>query len=120
MVLSSYSNLLDICSEDVFDFQQPLQSLPCTVTSASNISGPDLESSNGSDIVGSAPPCLKRKIVAANFLPLNCMKDEATGDWSFAMDDNQLLVQLKDGFPVDNEVIYVGSLNVQVDPSEQD
>ncbi|PWZ37633.1 putative alpha,alpha-trehalose-phosphate synthase [UDP-forming] 9 [Zea mays] len=36
------------------------------------------------------------------------------------MDDNQLLVQLKDGFPIGNEVIYVGSLNVQVDPIEQD
>ncbi|CAN6182141.1 unnamed protein product [Urochloa humidicola] len=120
MVLNSYPNLLDICSEDAFDLQQPLRSLPCAVTSPSAISDPDWESSNASSSVGSTPPCLERKIVAANFLPLNCTKDKTTGEWSFALDDNQLLVQLKDGFPTDNEVIYVGSLNVQVDPSEQD
>ncbi|KAL6846646.1 hypothetical protein ACP4OV_024094 [Aristida adscensionis] len=120
MVLNSYSNLLDMSSEDVFDFQEPLRSLPRVVTSPGIISDPDSENSTDDDSIGSAPSNFERKIVVANFLPLNCMKDEATGAWSFAMDDNQLLVQLKDGFPIDNEVFYVGSLKVQVDPSEQD
>lgn len=118
MVLKSYTNLLDMCCEDVF--QQPLRSLPRVMTSPGIISDPDCESSNDGNSVGSTPICFKRKIIVANFLPMICAKNEATGEWSFAMDDNQLLVQLKDGFPIDNEVIYVGSLNVQVDPSEQD
>ncbi|XP_066397301.1 probable alpha,alpha-trehalose-phosphate synthase [UDP-forming] 9 [Miscanthus floridulus] len=118
MVLKSYTNLLDMCCEDVF--QQPLRSLPRVVTSPGIISDPDWESSNDGNSVGSTPIFSKRKIIVANFLPMICAKNEATGEWSFAMDDNQLLVQLKDGFPIDNEVIYVGSLNVQVDPSEQD
>lgn len=120
MVLESYTNLLDMCCEDVFDFQQPLRSLRHVVNSPGIISDPDWESSNDGNSVGSMPFCFKRKIIVANFLPVICAKNEATGEWSFAMDDNQLLVQLKDGFPIDNEVIYVGSLNVQVDPIEQD
>jgi trehalose 6-phosphate synthase/phosphatase len=119
-MVKSYSNLLDMNSEDVFDFQQPFRSLPRVVTSPSIIPNPDRETSNYDDSFGSTHSCLKRKVVVANFLPLNCEKDGATGLWSFAMDDNQLLVQLKDGFSVENEVIYVGTLKVQVDPSEQD
>ncbi|XP_062198700.1 probable alpha,alpha-trehalose-phosphate synthase [UDP-forming] 10 [Phragmites australis] len=120
MVLKSYSNLLDMSSEDVFDFQQPFRSLPRVVTSPGIISNPDWETNTDVDSIGSAPSCLERKIVVANFLPLNCTKDEATGQWSFAMDDNQLIVQLKDGFPIETEVVYVGSLKVHIDPSEQD
>jgi trehalose 6-phosphate synthase/phosphatase len=120
MVLKSHTNLLDMCCEDVFDFQQPLRSPRHVVNSPGIISDPDWESSNDGNSVGSMPFCFKRKIIVANFLPVICAKNEATGEWSFAMDDNQLLVQLKDGFPIDNEVIYVGSLNVQVDPIEQD
>ncbi|XP_062194406.1 probable alpha,alpha-trehalose-phosphate synthase [UDP-forming] 10 isoform X2 [Phragmites australis] len=107
-------------NEDVFDFQQPFRSLPHVVTFPGIISNSDWETTNDDDSIGSAHSYFKRKIVAANFLPLNCMKDEATGQWSFAMDDDQLLVQLKDSYPIENEVIYVGSLKVQVDPSEQD
>jgi trehalose 6-phosphate synthase/phosphatase len=120
IMVKSDSNLLDMNSEDVFDFQQPFRSLPHVVTSPSIIPNPDRQTSNYDDSFVSTHSCLKRKVVVANFLPLNCEKDEATGQWSFAMDDNQLLVQLKDGFSVENEVIYVGSLKVQVDPSEQD
>jgi trehalose 6-phosphate synthase/phosphatase len=120
IMVKSDSNLLDMNSEDVFDFQQPFRSLPHVVSSPSIIPNPDRQTSNYDDSFGSTHSCLKRKVVVANFLPLNCEKDEATGQWSFAMDGNQLLVQLKDGFSVENEVIYVGSLKVQVDPSEKD
>uniref|UniRef100_A0A0D9XD80 Trehalose 6-phosphate phosphatase n=1 Tax=Leersia perrieri TaxID=77586 RepID=A0A0D9XD80_9ORYZ len=119
MVSKSYTNLLDMSGEDVFDFQQPFRSLPRFVTSSSITTNPDWETSNDDDSVGPAS-CSLRKIIVSNFLPLNCNKDETTGQWSFSMDDNQLLVQLKDGFPKGSEVIYVGSLKVEVDPGEQD
>ncbi|EEC84489.1 hypothetical protein OsI_31155 [Oryza sativa Indica Group] len=119
MVSKSYTNLLDMSGEDVFDFQQPFRSLPRFVTSPSITSNPDWDTSNADDSVGPASCCV-RKIIVSNFLPLNCTKDEATGQWSFSMDDNQLLVQLKDGFPMESEVVYVGSLNAEVDPGEQD
>uniref|UniRef100_A0A0E0IIN4 Trehalose 6-phosphate phosphatase n=1 Tax=Oryza nivara TaxID=4536 RepID=A0A0E0IIN4_ORYNI len=115
MVSKSYTNLLDMSGEDVFDFQQPFRSLPRFVTSPSITSNPDWDTSNADDSVGPASCCV-RKIIVSNFLPLNCTKDEATGQWSFSMDDNQLLVQLKDGFPMESEVVYVGSLNAEVDP----
>ncbi|WVZ64806.1 hypothetical protein U9M48_014278 [Paspalum notatum var. saurae] len=120
MVLKSYENLLDMCSEDELDLQQPFRSLPRVETAPGIISDSDWESSNDDNSIGSAPSHFERKIVVANFLPLNCTKDEVSREWSFAMDDNQLLVQLKDGFSIDNEVIYVGSLNVQVDQCEQE
>uniref|UniRef100_A0A0E0M0M5 alpha,alpha-trehalose-phosphate synthase (UDP-forming) n=1 Tax=Oryza punctata TaxID=4537 RepID=A0A0E0M0M5_ORYPU len=119
MVSKSYTNLLDMSGEDVFDFQQPFRSLPRFVTSPSITSNPDWDTSNDDDSVGPASCCV-RKIIVSNFLPLNCTKDEATGQWSFSMDGNQLLVQLKDGFPMESEVVYVGSLKAEVDPGEQD
>lgn len=105
MVLKSYTNLLDMCCENLFDFQQPSRSLPRVVTSPGIISDPDWGSSNDGNLVGSTPICNKRKFIVANLLPMICEKNEATREWSFAMDNNQLLVQLKDGFPIDNEVI---------------
>ncbi|KAM0906001.1 hypothetical protein ACQ4PT_016995 [Festuca glaucescens] len=118
MVSKSYSNLLEMSSGDGVDFRQPFKSLPRVVTSPGIITDPEWDSRGDDDSVGSAS-FAERKIIVANFLPLNCMKDEA-GQWSFSKDDDALLMQLKDGFTDDTDVIYVGSLKVQIDPSEQD
>jgi trehalose 6-phosphate synthase/phosphatase len=88
------------------------------VTSPGIITDPEWDSRSDDDFVGSTS-FAERKIIVANFLPLNCMKDEA-GQWSFSKDDDALLMQLKDGFTDGTDVIYVGSLKVQIDPSEQD
>ncbi|RWW54648.1 hypothetical protein BHE74_00038765 [Ensete ventricosum] len=61
-----------------------------------------------------------RKIIVANFLPLNSMKDQTTGEWCFTWDEDALLLQLKDGFSYDTEVIYVGSLKADIDVREQE
>uniref|UniRef100_A0A0E0AVB3 alpha,alpha-trehalose-phosphate synthase (UDP-forming) n=1 Tax=Oryza glumipatula TaxID=40148 RepID=A0A0E0AVB3_9ORYZ len=118
MVSKSYSNLLEMSCGDGVDFRQPFKSLPRVVTSPGIISDPDWDTRSDGDSVGSASS-VERKIIVANFLPLNCTKDEA-GQWSFSRDDDALLMQLKDGFSNETDVIYVGSLKVQVDPSEQD
>jgi len=105
-------------SGDGFDFRQPFKSLPRVVTSPGFISDPDWDTRSDGDSVGSASST-ERKIIVANFLPLNCTRDEA-GQLSFSLDDDALLVQLKHGFSNETDVVYVGSLKVQVDPSEQD
>ncbi|GJN16247.1 hypothetical protein PR202_gb03213 [Eleusine coracana subsp. coracana] len=103
---------------DGFEFRQPFKSLPRVVTSPGIISDTDWDTRSDGDSVGSASST-ERKIIVANFLPLNCTKDEA-GQWSFSLDDDALLMQLKDGFSNETDVVYVGSLKVQVDPNEQD
>ncbi|KAF8697441.1 hypothetical protein HU200_036042 [Digitaria exilis] len=118
MVSKSYSNLLDMTSGDGFDFRQPFKSLPRVVTSPGIISDPDWDMRSDDDSVGSASSA-ERKIIVANFLPLNWTRDEA-GQLSFSLDDDALLMQLKHGFSNETDVVYVGSLKVQVDPSEQD
>ncbi|KAG2578670.1 hypothetical protein PVAP13_6NG117100 [Panicum virgatum] len=118
MVSKSYSNLLDMTSGDGFDFRQPFKSLPRVVTSPGFISDPDWDTRSDGDSVGSASST-EKKIIVANFLPLNCTRDEA-GQLSFSLDDDALLMQLKHGFSNETDVVYVGSLKVQVDPSEQD
>lgn len=118
MVSKSYSNLLEMSAGDGVDFRQPFKSLPSVVTSPGIITDPEWDSRSDDDFVGSTS-FAERKIIVANFLPLNCMKDEA-GQWSFSKDDDALLMQLKDGFTDGTDVIYVGSLKVQIDPSEQD
>lgn len=62
----------------------------------------------------------KRMIMVANYLPLHSHKDDSTGQWSFSWDEDSLLLQMKDGFPSETLVIYVGNLMVDVDVREQD
>jgi len=62
----------------------------------------------------------KRMIMVANFLPIHSLKNETTGQWSFSWDEDSLLLQMKDGFSSDTKVIYVGSLMVDIDVSEQE
>ncbi|THU70334.1 hypothetical protein C4D60_Mb08t23900 [Musa balbisiana] len=71
-------------------------------------------------ILGVCSRAEDRKIIVADFLPLNSMKDQATGQWCFTWDQDSLLLQLKDGFSSDVEVIYVGCLDADIDISEQE
>nr|XP_027190909.1 probable alpha,alpha-trehalose-phosphate synthase [UDP-forming] 9 isoform X2 [Cicer arietinum] len=59
-------------------------------------------------------------IVVANFLPLNAKKDDISGRWCFSYDEDSIFWQLKDGLSSDIDVVYVGSLEVDVDESEQE
>jgi trehalose 6-phosphate synthase/phosphatase len=61
-----------------------------------------------------------RMIIVANQLPLKAKRRQDNKAWIFSWDEDSLLSQLKDGLPEDMEVLYVGSLRVDVDPIEQD
>ncbi|KAL2484098.1 hypothetical protein Fot_45542 [Forsythia ovata] len=63
---------------------------------------------------------LDRIIVVANQLPVKAVRRPDNEGWSFSWDEDSLLLHIKDGFPDDMEVIYVGSLKVEVDSSEQE
>ena len=43
-----------------------------------------------------------------------------TAKWCFSLDEDAFLLHLKDGFSPETEVIYVGSLKVEIDASEQE
>ncbi|KAJ8773791.1 hypothetical protein K2173_008254 [Erythroxylum novogranatense] len=60
-----------------------------------------------------------RTIIVANMLPVQAKRHNQTGKWHFSLDEDSLLLQLKDGFSPETDVIYVGSLKVDIDPSEQ-
>ncbi|KAL6505550.1 putative alpha,alpha-trehalose-phosphate synthase 9 UDP-forming [Orobanche hederae] len=64
--------------------------------------------------------CRARKIIVANMLPLHAQRDYGAGKWRFTLDEDSLLLQLQDGFPPDSEILYVGSLNVEVDGGEHE
>lgn len=72
-----------------------------------------------SDVVSSASQ--ERRIIVSNQLPVKAHRDAAVGSrWCFDWDKDALYLQLKDGFPNEVEVIYIGCLKVDIDPSEQD
>ncbi|KAL2228012.1 probable alpha,alpha-trehalose-phosphate synthase [UDP-forming] 11 [Sesamum indicum] len=64
----------------------------------------------------------ERRIVVANRLPLKACRDSSSDGkkWWFDWDKDALVLQLRDGFPSDVEVVYVGCLGVEIDPSEQE
>lgn len=61
-----------------------------------------------------------RIIIVANQLPLRAKRRPDGRGWSFSWDESSLLLQLKDGLPEDMDVIYVGSLRIEVEGHEQD
>ncbi|RAL53256.1 unnamed protein product [Cuscuta campestris] len=112
MASISSSNLLGLASEEILDVPQTPRGLPRLMTVPGIISDGDSD--------GMSSTCQERKIIVANMLPLHAHRDEGTSKWCFSFDDDSLYLQLKDGFPRDTEVIYVGSLKVEIDGSEQE
>ncbi|KAL2232759.1 probable alpha,alpha-trehalose-phosphate synthase [UDP-forming] 11 [Sesamum indicum] len=64
----------------------------------------------------------ERRIIVANQLPLKgyCRDSSDGKKWCFDWDKDSLVLQLRDGFPPDVEVVYVGCLGVEVDPVDQE
>ncbi|KAG1326979.1 Alpha,alpha-trehalose-phosphate synthase [UDP-forming] 5 [Cocos nucifera] len=120
MVSKSCANLFDMGSNDAFDFDQAIKSLPRMMTAPGIITDTDGVTSSDKDSNTSASLFWDRKIIVANFLPLHTSKDQTNGEWCFTWDEDSLLLQLKDGFSSDTEVLYIGSLKVDVDVSEQE
>ncbi|CAN4076267.1 unnamed protein product [Withania somnifera] len=120
MVSRSYSNLLDLTSGDSPKFGRGGRKLSRVATVAGVLSELDDDNrSNASDAPSSVTQ--ERIIIVGNQLPLRARrrKDGEEG-WNFSWDEDSLLLQLKDGLGEDVEVIYVGSLKEEIDPSQQD
>ncbi|XP_052199099.1 probable alpha,alpha-trehalose-phosphate synthase [UDP-forming] 11 [Diospyros lotus] len=62
----------------------------------------------------------ERRIIVANQLPVKAYRDAASKKWCFDWDKDALVLQLKDGFPADVEVIYIGCLKAEIDAGDQD
>lgn len=113
MASRSCANLLDLASGDLLAVPRTPRGLPRVMTVPGII---DLD--GDSDEV--SPVCRERKIIVANMLPLNAQRDAENAKWCFSWDKDALLLHLKDGFSPETEVIYVGSLKVEIDASEQE
>ncbi|KAG9155640.1 hypothetical protein Leryth_003924 [Lithospermum erythrorhizon] len=83
----------------------------------------ELDDDNKSNIGSDAPSTVsqERMIIVGNQLPIRAhRRSDDEGGWDFSWDEDSLLLQLKDGLGEEVEVIYVGSLKEEIDPSEQD
>ncbi|KAF3610148.1 hypothetical protein DY000_02044573 [Brassica cretica] len=119
MISRSYTNLLDLASGNfpVMGRERSRRLLPRVMTVPGNVSEFDDDDQASSDNPSSVSS--DRMIIVANRLPLKA--ERLNGTWSFAWDQDSLYLQLKDGFPEDMEVLYVGSLSVDVvDSHEQE
>lgn len=118
----SYTNLLELASGNfpVMGREREKRKMPRVMTVPGSIT--ELDDDQASSVASDNPSSLSmdRMIVVANQLPLKAKRRPDNKGWSFTWDDESLLLRLKDGFPDDMEVLYVGSLNVDVDPIEQD
>ena len=120
MLSRSYTSFLDVTSEDLLNFPQTPRTLPRVMMVPGIISDGDGNGSNDEDLDVLSSKCREKKIIVANFLPLLAQKDLNTSKWCFRFDEDSLLLRSKDGFSSETDVVYVGSLKVDVDTSEQD
>nr|AAX16014.1 trehalose-6-phosphate synthase [Ginkgo biloba]AAX16015.1 trehalose-6-phosphate synthase [Ginkgo biloba] len=120
MMSRSYTNLMDLATGNFPAFGRATKRLPRVMTVPGIISELDDDNSNSvsSDVPSSI--CQERMIIVANQLPLRAQRRPDNRGWAFSWDEDSLLLQLKDGLAEDMEVVYVGSLKVEVDLSEQD
>ncbi|XP_042493020.1 probable alpha,alpha-trehalose-phosphate synthase [UDP-forming] 9 [Macadamia integrifolia] len=126
MFSRSCANLLNLVStgEDFPHIKRTRNRLPRVMTVPGIISDFDDDDDEGrsdcgvSDVVSSVSQ--ERRIVVANQLPLKYQRDLETKKWCFEWDKEALVLQLKDGFSADVEVVYVGCLKVEIDVSEQE
>lgn len=122
MMSRSYTNLLDLASGNfpAMEMGREKRRLPRVMTVAGVISEMDDDQANSvsSDVPSSIVQ--DRIIIVANQLPVRAKRRPDNKGWSFSWDEDSLLLHLKHGLPEDMEVLYVGSLKVEVDVDEQD
>ncbi|XP_078428242.1 putative alpha,alpha-trehalose-phosphate synthase [UDP-forming] 7 [Wolffia australiana] len=122
MMSRSYTNLLDLAAGNFPSMgggARPGKRLPRVMTVPGVVS--ELDEDQAYSLASEPPSSVSqdRIIIVANLLPIKAKRREING-WSFSWDEESVLFQLKDGFPEEMEVIYVGSLNVDVDPVDQE
>ncbi|XP_065848862.1 probable alpha,alpha-trehalose-phosphate synthase [UDP-forming] 11 [Euphorbia lathyris] len=70
---------------------------------------------------GMLPPIsVERRIIVSNQLPIRSYRDSSTNKWCFELDNDSLYLQLKDGFPPNTEVYYVGTLKAEIELKDQE
>lgn len=116
----SYTNLLDLASGNFPVMGRERKRLPRVMTVPGVIS--ELDDDPANSVTSDVPSSIvqDRIIIVANQLPVKAKRRPDNKGWSFSWDEDSLLLQLKDGLPDDMEVLYVGSLRVDVDSNEQD
>ncbi|KAJ1433536.1 Trehalose-phosphatase [Sesbania bispinosa] len=116
MLSRSCLGLLNLVSVDDY---QALSRIPRVMTVSGD--APQLEIDDrgnyGSDGVVS-PVSRERRIIVANQLPIRAFRDGKK--WRFEWDRDSLVLQAKDGFPSEVEVLYVGSLKAEIEACEQE
>lgn len=120
MLSRSCFNLLNL--DDYTSLDNPAR-IPRVVTVPGIISEFEDDSNGGGttatpDAVSSVSQ--ERRVIVANQLPVKARRDTGTNKWIFDLDHDALVLQLKDGFQPDVEVLYVGSLAVDIDPVDQE
>lgn len=117
----SYSNLLDLASGNFPALDQGnrnrlsrAMSLPASITELDDDQLQSVSSESSLSVHSD------RIILVANQLPLKAKRRKDDKGWDFSLNEDALVLQLKDGFPNDVEVLYVGSLSVDVDLEDQD
>ncbi|KAK7317199.1 hypothetical protein RJT34_01214 [Clitoria ternatea] len=120
MVARSCLNLLDLVSGDLLNLPQTPRSLPRVMTVPGIMSDIDGKQSNDDDSSVMSSEHRRKIIIVSYSLPLNAERDNITGRWCFSYDEDSIFWQLKDGLSPDADVVYVGSLRVDIDESEQE
>ncbi|KAG6404933.1 hypothetical protein SASPL_132510 [Salvia splendens] len=122
MMSRSYTNLLDLASGNfpVMGREKERRRFPRVMTVPGNIAELDDEQANSVTSENPSSVAGDRMIIVANILPLRAKRRPDNKGWSFSWNEDSLLLRVKDGLPEDMEVLYVGSLPVDVDPIEQD
>ncbi|KAK2965340.1 hypothetical protein RJ640_013803 [Escallonia rubra] len=122
MISRSYTNLLELASGNfpVMGRERERRRLPRVMTVPGSIS--EFDDDQAYSVSSDNPSSLAsdRMIIVANQLPLKAKRRPDNKGWTFSWDEDSLLLRVKDGFPEDMEVLFVGSLSVDVDPIEQD
>ncbi|XP_065876205.1 probable alpha,alpha-trehalose-phosphate synthase [UDP-forming] 9 [Euphorbia lathyris] len=119
MMSRSCSNLFHLACGDMLNLPQAPTSIPRVMTVPGFYAEKDGHGYRNGDSYAPSGFC-KKIIIVANFLPIHAQKDSKSSRWSFSFDEDSLFLQLRDGFSIDSKVVYVGSLKVDVDKSEQD
>ncbi|XP_050219630.1 probable alpha,alpha-trehalose-phosphate synthase [UDP-forming] 11 [Mercurialis annua] len=98
MFTESYMDSLNLISADDFRLRIPRF-----------MNVPGVIDDGGGDQTASFTPSARR-IIVSNELPIKSNFDEVTKIWRFNLDQDSLVLQLKDGFGSNTEVYYVGTL----------
>ncbi|KAG6478204.1 hypothetical protein ZIOFF_061638 [Zingiber officinale] len=129
MMSRSYTNLLDLAAGNFGALSlggsgggRGLRRMPRVMTVPGTLMELQEEEERASSVASDvqSSQAQERIIIVANQLPVLARRRLDGRGWIFAWDEDSLLLQLKDGLPEDMEVLYVGTLRVDVEVHEQD